>query len=117
MCDNPLQLVVIIRKDLDWPSGPIISQAVHASVKILEETKDRPETKEYLLKDNLPLMHTVILGVKSLTKLKNVKKKLDDGGIPSCIWIETPEMVETALGVAPSRKSDLAPFLKKLRLF
>jgi hypothetical protein len=58
----------------------------------------------------------VVLEVKSETHLRNLAEKLKEAGVGHWLWVEQPENCGTALATKPSRKSTVAPFMKKLNL-
>ncbi|TFY66591.1 hypothetical protein EVG20_g4498 [Dentipellis fragilis] len=102
----PLVMQLIVRRDLldaeGWGVGPLMAQAAHATAAVLHETKDRPETIEYM--EDLLSMRKAVLQTPSSTTLEKLSTllKASDPPIPHHLWIEQPENVPTCLALAPN---------------
>ncbi|KAA1470404.1 peptidyl-tRNA hydrolase II [Dentipellis sp. KUC8613] len=105
---QPLVMQLIVRRDLldaeGWGVGPLMAQAAHATAAVLHETRDRPETVEYL--QDLLTMRKAVLQTPSSTTLEKLSTllKAADPPIPHHLWIEQPENVPTCLALAPNRR-------------
>eukprot|EP01029_Cantina_marsupialis_P025056 TRINITY_DN657397_c0_g1_i1.p1 TRINITY_DN657397_c0_g1~~TRINITY_DN657397_c0_g1_i1.p1 ORF type:complete len:118 (-),score=23.02 TRINITY_DN657397_c0_g1_i1:123-476(-) len=106
---------IVMRKDLDWPKGPLIAQGAHASVSAIIKFQDDEDTKEYL--GALESMHKVVVEAKSQLQLENTAKKLETAELKFHLWIEQPENIPTCLATKPYRRDVIYPVLKRLRLF
>lgn len=58
----------------------------------------------------------VVLEIKGESQLRALAAKLAEAGVPHKLWVEQPEDFATCLATAPSRKSAVAPHVKKLKL-
>jgi hypothetical protein len=56
------------------------------------------------------------LEVKGGTQLKNLAEKLEAAGVRHKVWVEQPENIPTCIATAPSLKSQVSSFFKKLKL-
>jgi peptidyl-tRNA hydrolase len=87
---TPLTMYIILRKDLAWPTGPLIAQASHAAIAVLSLYKDNENALKYL--SDLENMHKVVLQVKTLAKLEAIRDVLIERDLLHHCWIETPEV-------------------------
>jgi len=115
---DPLVQYVALRKDVvvDWPVGAVAAQAAHAATAVLWLSRDLETTKQYCAADNIDHMRKVILEASGEAQLLEIAAKLEEAGIQHKLWVEQPENVPTALAAAPSRKSVVGPFFKRLKL-
>ncbi|ETW74829.1 hypothetical protein HETIRDRAFT_332418 [Heterobasidion irregulare TC 32-1] len=108
---QPLVMQLIVRRDLldteAWGVGPLMAQTAHAAVAVIHETKQRPETVDYL--DDLKNMHKVVMQTPSLVTLEKLAASLSNAEppIPYHLWVEQPENVPTCLALAPNRRDKL----------
>lgn len=63
--EDPLIQYAVIRNDLGWPLGAIVSQGCHATNAAIAEglRNNDAETQAYLSPENLPHMHKCVLGI------------------------------------------------------
>ncbi|EPQ55174.1 peptidyl-tRNA hydrolase II [Gloeophyllum trabeum ATCC 11539] len=112
----PQVMQIVVRRDLldaeGWGFGPLMAQVAHATAAVLHETRDRPETVEYL--ENLKEMRKAVLQTAnedSLTKLATLLSS-STPPVPHHLWVEQPENVPTCLALAPNRRE--SPIKKAL---
>lgn len=110
-------MFVILRRDLGWPTGPLIAQACHATSAVLQRFRHDPRVEEYLSEANLSSMHKVVLQVKTLAKLQAVRDALAERDLCFHEWVEQPENEFTAIATIPYEKDELTGALKKCELF
>ncbi|VDB88913.1 unnamed protein product [Peniophora sp. CBMAI 1063] len=122
---QPLIMQIVVRSDLldteSWGIGPLMAQVSHATAAVLHETRERPDTIEYL--SDLRYMHTVVLQVSSASAILALADKLSTPPVPTKgapastppaplppfhLWIEQPENEPSCLALAPSRRGDKA---------
>lgn len=96
-------LYLILRKDLDWPAGPMIVQGCHAVMQLQAQYHDHPMMVEYL--SDLPNMTKRSLGITA-DKLDAFLNKLDDNNIIYSAWTEMPENIITAVALLPCYRND-----------
>lgn len=105
---------VLVRKDLNWPTGAIIAQACHASTSALWISRDHSETQVYL--GDIDNMHKVVLGADSEESVRETASALEAAGIEHKLWIEQPDNIVTALATRPAKRSILKPIFKAYKL-
>ncbi|TFK50976.1 peptidyl-tRNA hydrolase II [Heliocybe sulcata] len=106
--EQPLVMQIVVRRDLldaeGWGFGPLMAQVAHATAAALHETRDRPETIEYL--GNLTEMRKAVLQTANEDSLKKLANLLSSSTppIPHHLWIEQPENIPTCLALAPNHR-------------
>eukprot|EP00434_Breviolum_minutum_P037730 symbB.v1.2.033460.t1/scaffold4159.1/size43755/6 len=102
--EDPLAVFVVLRKDLDWPTGALINQACHACTAMAWEARDDDQAVAYLSQGVEGTMVKSTMGAKSQAELEDVTKRLTED-VPVCIatW--------------PRPRSVLRKVLKKLSRF
>lgn len=105
---------IVLRKDLKWSQGALISQACHASLAATWLARDEPDTAAYLA--DMDNMHKVVLGAESEAAVREVAAKLTEAGITHKLWVEMPEGIVTCLATRPVARSILQPFFKPFKL-
>lgn len=97
---------VIVRNDIPkYTHGMILAQGIHASIAALEVFRNNKETKMYL--NDLKNMTTIVLSVSVFFNWANIenflrlKQDLLAENIDHYVWIEKPEMIETAIATRP----------------
>ncbi|KAI0313301.1 hypothetical protein OF83DRAFT_1065708 [Amylostereum chailletii] len=104
--EQPLIMQIIVRRDLldakGWGIGPLMAQVAHATSAVLHETRDRPETIEYL--DDLNSMHKSLSSSPQSSEKSSAPAPLP----PHHLWTEQPENEPTCIALAPSRRGDKA---------
>lgn len=113
---DPLVMYIVLRKDLDWPTGAIINQACHVSAAVAYDARDDPDAITYITEVE-GQMNKATLGAKSEGELKSLAEKLSEAGIPHKLWIEQPEGVASALATWPRRRSQMQKLFKKFKRF
>jgi peptidyl-tRNA hydrolase len=106
---------IILRKDLNWPLGAMITQCCHASTAAMHLYSNDEITQEYF--SNLDNMHKIVLGIENLSDLENLNKKLLENNVKFKLWIEQPENIPTSLATKPYRKKEIEKLFKKFKLF
>lgn len=115
---NPNDTIVqyiVVRTDLDWPTGAMIAQACHASIASIARSFESADTKDYL--KDLKNMHKVILRANKLDDLMQVESRLKETNIAHHLWVEQPENIPTCLACSPQRKSLVQAIFRHLKLF
>ncbi len=110
-----VEQAIVIRKDLEWPLGPICAQASHVSNALMfEHGFSHPIVESY--RSDIKNMKTVTFGISSEAKLTNLAAKVAaDDSVISYLWIEQPEDVPAALAIlGPS--DAVKTLTKRLRL-
>lgn len=101
---------------MGWNLGSVTAQACHAAVAVCWTHRDDADTQAYLAPDNLPNMRKVVLEVAGESELRTLAAKLEAAQVDHVMWVEQPENYPTCLAVKPSRKSIVAPHVKRLPL-
>ena len=113
---------IIIRKDLKLSFGKFGAQVGHAVMQSVLPYMDDIHVKQWFAND----YPKILLGIDSLEKLLNIKKKLTNAEISytmitdNCRTELKPETADgtiTCLGLKPVPKSLVEPILKRLRLY
>eukprot|EP00435_Cladocopium_sp_Y103_P009055 s1577_g2.t1 len=115
--DDPLAVFVVLRKDLDWPTGALINQACHACTAMAWEARDDDQAVAYLSQGVQGTMVKSTMGAKSQADLEDATKRLTEAGIPYKLWVEQPEDVPVCVATWPRPRSVLRKVLKKLSRF
>ncbi|UXI21657.1 ATP-dependent RNA helicase DDX24 [Sarcoptes scabiei] len=106
---------VIVRGDLNWPTGALIGQGCHASVAAIYKYLNESTTQEYL--QNLDRMTKLVLRADSETEIFKIQEILQKNNIKHYTWIEQPENIISALATIPMQREILKPLLKGYKLF
>jgi peptidyl-tRNA hydrolase len=108
---------IVLRSDLKWPLGALITQCCHASSAAfyLNLNDTDGHTQEYF--KNLDSMHKITLAVNNEADLLDLDNDLKSNGIQCKLWIEQPECIPTALATKPYPKHEIEKFFKKFKLF
>ena len=105
-------ILLVIRKDLKWKSGPVIAQAAHAVSGLLWTHATDQRVIEYM--SRLDQMTKIVYKVPDLKELKDLKTDLDSLNILSYEWIEMPENVTSCIAFGPlERNSEINQILEK----
>ncbi|CAK0879837.1 unnamed protein product [Prorocentrum cordatum] len=113
---DPLVMYVVLRQDLEWPTGALINQACHAVAAVAWEAREDPESVAYLSEVE-GQMTTVTLGAPDGAQLAKLADKLSARGVPFRLWTEQPEHVTSALATWPRRRSAVQKLLKGFKRF
>ncbi|CAE7519006.1 Ptrhd1 [Symbiodinium sp. CCMP2592] len=89
--NDPLAVFVVLRKDLDWPTGAMINQACHACSAMAWEAREDEDAVTYFSEGLVGHMVKSTMAAKSKGELEDVTKKLEEAGIPYKLWVEQPE--------------------------
>lgn len=123
--EDTLVQYVVIRRDLAWPTGSVVAQAVHASVAAVWNSRDVPVTQRYCDQPGnfdsgpnvaKPQMHTVVLDAKDEKSLHRLASVLDANAIGYILWRERPEDIVTALASHPYPRTVVKKYFKQFRL-
>ena len=95
---------IVLRGDLGWPAGPLMTQAAHCSVAALETHRNLPQTEEYL--GDLDRMRKVTWKAKNEAWLQKVADRLDEAGVEYRMWTEQPENINVGLATRPATKEE-----------
>jgi len=110
---------VVVRTDLvtslGWPLGALIAQGCHATSAVAHLFAQDPQTQQYFA--DLDNMHKVVLGISGEEKIRNLAKKLEEGGVQHKLWIEQPENTPTCIATKPCAKTEVQQYFRKLQLF
>jgi peptidyl-tRNA hydrolase len=112
--EDTLVQYIVIRKDLKWPTGALVSQGSHACVAAVWASRDAADTQAYCTAADS--MHKITLEAPNREELEAVSAKLAAAEVAHKLWVEAPENVPTCLATAPGRRSLLKPFFAALRL-
>ena len=105
-------ILIVIRKDLKWKSGPIIAQAAHAVSGLIWSHSSDSRMIEYMTQLNT--MTKVVYKIPNLQDLHNLKSELDKLNILFFEWIESPENVTTCIAFGPlKRNAEINMILEK----
>jgi peptidyl-tRNA hydrolase len=113
--DDTLVQFVVVRRDLDWPTGSVIAQAAHACVAIAWSSREDAEMQEYMLVPDS--MTKVVKECKGERQLLALAEKLRAESVEHKLWVEMPENIPTAIALKPYPRSRVAPLVKKFSLY
>lgn len=113
---DPQVMYVVLRQDLDWPTGALLNQACHAGVAAAWDARADPEAILYFSEVE-GQMTTVTLGVADEAQLLRLADKLGAGGVPCKLWTERPANVLSALATWPRRRSAMQKFIRGIKRF
>lgn len=116
---SPHVQYVLVRTDLPatWTMGSIIAQAIHASTRIIWQTRERSDTKAYCHDHAIHEMRTIILQAPDEHTIHRISSRLHAADLQHAVWNEQPENIITALAAAPYARHVIAPHFKGLRLY
>lgn len=115
-----LKIYVLIRTDLEIPTGKLAVQAMHAALgvyqKCLEEFPDL--AKAYR---ETPLQYKICLGAKNLHVIERAQHECNDKNIPTFLAQDAgltvfPEPTITALAIGPVEREKLPRYVQGLQL-
>ncbi|KAF8115820.1 hypothetical protein N665_0025s0267 [Sinapis alba] len=105
----------LIRQHRSTPrTGEIV--AVVETSRNDENSAEKHNDVMYCDPHHIDSMHKVSLEVKGETQMMNLTEKIKAGGISHKLWMEQPENIPTCIATKPYPKSQVSPFLKKLKL-
>lgn len=114
---DPLVQYVVVRRDLGWPAGSVMAQAVHASVAAVWRSRDEAGTLRYCQEADGSQMRTVVLQADNETALTQLAAELEAESIAHVSWKEEPEGIVTAVAAAPYAIGNVKPLFKRFKLF
>lgn len=123
--DDPIIQYIVIRRDLSWPIGSVIAQAVHASIAAVWDSRHSSVTQSYCDQPGnfdsspnvaKPQMHTVVLDANSENDLFRLATRLDDNNIGYVLWRERPDDIVTAVAAHPYPRSTIKKHFKQFKL-
>ena len=99
-------MILILRKDLKWPKGPLIAQACHAATSLIWKNQSHPIVQDYCL--HLQDMHKVVLSISDLDSMNLLLQSLEKiENILIDKWIEEPEHVLSCVAILGERTPSL----------
>merc|ERR1711918_227455 len=104
--NDPVVIYVLLRKDLDWPTGALMNQVGHACTKVAWEAREDPVAIEFMTEASAQ-MTQYTMGAKNEQELRKVESKLVAANIPFHLWVEQPEDVPSCLATRPRRRSQV----------
>jgi peptidyl-tRNA hydrolase, PTH2 family len=117
---EPQKMVVVVRKDLELPTGKWIAQAVHSAVRsCVKQIKLQPKLSALYEHTSSPIC--IVCSVKTEKQLLNLLKKAREVGVPcglqrdaghNFVDVNTP----TVLCIGPAPQSQIDPLTKRLQL-
>ncbi len=108
--------VIVVRKDLKMDRGKLASQVAHASLEAYKRAR-----KEDVRMWEEEGTKKVVLGVKNLKELMEIKEKLKKAKLPYYVVYDAgktqvrPGSV-TAIGIGPAREEEIDRITGKLKL-
>lgn len=114
---DPLVQYVVVRRDLDWPAGSVMAQAVHACVAAVWRSREETSTHAYADESGDTQMRTVVLQANNEASLTKLASELEEKSIAYVAWKEQPEDFVTAVAAAPYPLGDVKPMFKKFKLY
>ena len=121
--DSPNDEVVqyiIVRKDLEMSVGKVMAQCCHATKGFMLNGPPYSKIEQEWLNGSHA---TIVLGVKSETKLFNLVERAKKLEIPLHVVVDEGRTefngvpTRTCIALGPARKSVMEPLTKRLRLF
>lgn len=114
---EPMKTVVVVRKDLELPTGKWIAQAVHAVLR----TPLNAEHLEYHNEEPL-LPICVVCYVKKESELFKLQDKCKEVGVPCAIQVDAGHNfvvpgTPTCMSIGPGPKSAVDSITKRLQLY
>lgn len=119
---DEIKMWVAVRQDIDWSShlGKLANQAGHGFlIAFLEAAKLRPDiVQDYVSSSG----HAKIsVRAKNEDELLRIEREAKEAGIPVALITDAartvfPEPTRTVCAFGPARRSELPPYLRRLRL-
>ena len=108
--------VIILRKDLKWGKGKMITHAIHAAIEAMEKVD-----KKVIKKWKEEGAKKVVLKVRSLKELRRIEEKLKRAKIPYSKIIDAGKTqlrrgTITAIGIGPIEEKKIDKITGKLKL-
>jgi peptidyl-tRNA hydrolase len=97
-------ILIVIRKDLNFKKGPIITQACHAVSALVYEHRSDPRLLDYF--SNMQELRKITYKIPSVDQLWQLKNELNLLGIMHYEWIEQPENITTCVAFGPLEMDD-----------
>jgi Peptidyl-tRNA hydrolase PTH2 len=116
---RPIVQYIVLRRDLDWPTGAMAAQAAHASLAAVAEglQHQHAPTQAYISPSNLPHMTKYVYGVDSLPELEAVRDAWKEFGESYYWWVEQPENEPSAFATWPvERTNQASKLIKNMKL-
>lgn len=117
--DGDLRIYILLRTDIEIPTGKLLAQAAHAAVYAyrgcLEQTPD-------LIEEYDRTQTKICLKAKNIDALTRAQEECEEKGIPAYLVKDAgrtvfDEPTITALGIGPVKKENLPNFVQHLRLY
>ena len=119
--DNELRIYILVRSDIDIPSGKLVVQVAHAAIGVYQACF---ELNPGLLGryNATELVKKICLNAKNVTTLTRARQECQENGIPTFLVQDAgltvfDEPTITALGIGPVTKDDLPRYVRKLQLY
>eukprot|EP00929_Paragymnodinium_shiwhaense_P050768 TRINITY_DN25571_c0_g1_i2.p1 TRINITY_DN25571_c0_g1~~TRINITY_DN25571_c0_g1_i2.p1 ORF type:complete len:214 (+),score=35.04 TRINITY_DN25571_c0_g1_i2:45-686(+) len=113
---DPMVMTIVLRQDLDWPTGALINQACHASVAVAWDARNDEEAQLYFNEAEGQMVKAT-MAAKNEEQLLKVAKKLGDLDVPFKLWVEQPENVPVCIATWPRRRSAMKKAFNGLKRF
>lgn len=119
--DDELKIYILIRSDIDIPSGKLVVQAAHTAIGVYRVCLERnPGLIERY--NHTGLHKKVCLKAKNVGALTRALEECEENGIPTFLLQDAgltvfEEPTITALGIGPVTKDGLPRFVQKLQLY
>eukprot|EP00928_Gymnodinium_smaydae_P020138 TRINITY_DN17788_c0_g1_i1.p1 TRINITY_DN17788_c0_g1~~TRINITY_DN17788_c0_g1_i1.p1 ORF type:complete len:213 (-),score=46.82 TRINITY_DN17788_c0_g1_i1:301-918(-) len=107
---------VLVRKDLGWPVGRLLTQVGHVCMAVAWEARDDPEATFYM-SEAAEQMTKVTLEVENEEELLMYQQRLGFAKVPCKLWLEQPEGIPVCLATWPRPRSRVNGYLKPLKLY
>eukprot|EP00834_Sanchytrium_tribonematis_P000764 NODE_14_length_51535_cov_1.125049.p42 type:complete len:121 gc:universal NODE_14_length_51535_cov_1.125049:45527-45889(+) len=107
-------MYIILRNDLKWKTGPLITQACHAVSLLIHKYGQNDCFKNYLNTEYD--MRKVTLGA-SIEEFDKISQVLKEKEIDFVEWQERPENIKTAIAIVPLEEPSRPPILRSLKLY
>ncbi len=118
--EEPKQ-VLVMRRDIDMSLGKQIAQGSHASLGAYFKSQEMDPVSQAAIEWRENRFTKVVVGVKSLIKLRNVYEAAQAAGLP-CVLIKDAGFTEfaeptiTCVGIGPAYPEEFIGVTDKLRL-
>lgn len=124
-----MKQVIVIRKDLEMPTGKACAQAAHASEKVCYEGLTNPEKAYDFQIEHREWRNTgstkICLAVNSYEELKEIEAKANELGIINSGIImdegrtvfNSEGLTPTCIAIGPAQSFDVDKVTKALRLY
>jgi PTH2 family peptidyl-tRNA hydrolase len=113
---SKIKQVIIVRKDLKWGKGKLVTHAIHAAVGSMKLVDSK-----IIEKWEMEGGKKVVLKVKDEKELKDIYKRIKDRKIP-CFLVKDAGLTQlkagtiTALGIGPVEEEKIDKITGKLKL-